>query len=167
MKDICSVTFLRFWFLVSENPVFGVVVFSVLVFSVLIFGASVLGVLVFQVLVFGVLILPCVLFLDYALTINIKVQYKRFLLINFCNSNTESEQLSTYSIICSIFNRFDDITNKNIVFGEDFNLFFEAFESKLKALGGSPFIKQKIKVMLDLRDIWRITNPKFKRDRFR
>ena len=45
-----------------------------------------------------------------------------FLLINFYNSNTESEQLSTFSILQKLPEKFDDYNKKNIVFGGDFNL---------------------------------------------
>ena len=49
--------------------------------------------------------------------------------------------------------KIDDF-KKGIVFGGDFNLFFEA---KLEAQGGNPIIQ--IKEKFDLYDIWRIRNP--------
>ena len=58
--------------------------------------------------------------------------------------------------------KIDDF-KKGIVFGGDFNLFFEA---KLEAQGGNPILKKKswakliqIKEKFDLYDIWRIRNP--------
>ena len=68
--------------------------------------------------------------------LDLKVQFKSFLLINLPISNTESEQL------CNIFSTFDDIINKSIVFGRDFNLFF-------KALGGNPFLKKIRKININ------------------
>ena len=60
---------------------------------------------------------------------------------------------------------------KEIVFGGDFNLFFEL---KLEAQGGNPVLKKKslakliqIKEKFDLCDIWRIRNPNTKRYTFR
>ena len=60
--------------------------------------------------------------------------------------------------------KIDDINNKSIVFGGDFNLFFE---DKLVAQGGNSALKKKslvkliqIKENIDLCDIWRIRNTK-------
>ena len=67
--------------------------------------------------------------------------------------------------------KIDDIDHKNIVFGGDFNLFFEA---KLEAQGGNLVLKKitlvkliQIKEKFDLCDIWRIKNPNTKRYTFR
>ena len=90
-----------------------------------------------------------------------------FFLINFYNSNTESEQLSTFSTLQKLLETFDDYNNKNIVFGGDFNLIFD---SKLDASRGNPILKRKslaklieIKETLCLCGIWRIRNPNVKR----
>ena len=64
-----------------------------------------------------------------------------FLLINFYNSNTESEQLSTFSTLQKLLEKFDDYNKKNIVFGGDFNLIFDC---KFDASGGNPILKKKI-----------------------
>ena len=61
-----------------------------------------------------------------------------FLLINFYNSNTESEQLSTFSTLQKLLEKFDDYNKKNIVFGGDFNLIFDC---KFDASGGNPILK--------------------------
>ena len=64
-----------------------------------------------------------------------------FLLINFYNSNTESEQLSTFSTLQKLLEKFDDYNKKNIVFGGDFNLIFDC---KFNASGGNPILKKNI-----------------------
>ena len=63
------------------------------------------------------------------------------LLINFYNSNTESEQLSTFSTLQKLLEKFDDYNKKNIVFGGDFNLIFDC---KLDASGGNPILKKNL-----------------------
>ena len=70
----------------------------------------------------------------------------------------------------NILEKINDIGNKRIVFGEDFNLFFEA---ELEAQGGNPFLKRKYSAKLiqinekfDLCDIWRIRNLKYKTRKF-
>ena len=50
---------------------------------------------------------------------------KNFLLINFYNSNTESEQLSTFSTLQKLLEKFDNYNKKNIIFGGDFDLIFD------------------------------------------
>ena len=45
------------------------------------------------------------------LILDVKVQYKSFLSTNRYNSNTEPEQLSTFSYLSNMLNNFDDITN--------------------------------------------------------
>ena len=48
-----------------------------------------------------------------------------FLLINFYNSKTESEQLSTFSTLQKLLEKFDNYNKKNIIFGGDFDLIFD------------------------------------------
>ena len=69
-----------------------------------------------------------------------------------------------------MLNSIRNIVNKNVIFGGDFNLFFNIF---LKTEGGNPILKKKslaklieIKEILDLCNIWRIRNPKLKRFTF-
>ena len=64
-----------------------------------------------------------------------------FLLINFYNSNTESEQLSTFSALQKLLRKFDDYNKKNIVFERDFNLIFDC---KFDASGGNPMLKKNL-----------------------
>ena len=63
-----------------------------------------------------------------------------FLLINFYNSNSESEQLSTFSSLQKLLVKFDDYSKKSIVFGGDFNLIFD---QKFDAPGGKPNLEKK------------------------
>ena len=48
-----------------------------------------------------------------------------FLLVNFYNSSSESEQLCTFSTLQKPLEKFDDYNQKNIVFGGDFDLIFD------------------------------------------
>ena len=94
-----------------------------------------------------------------------------FVLINIYNANTESEQLETLLDLVSIIDKVKDIQSKNIVLGGDFNVIFDI---SLESLGGNPCLKKKsiakliqIKEKFDIRNIWRIRNPKIKRFTFR
>ena len=73
------------------------------------------------------------------LIIEAKINGDNFIVINIYNSNTESEQLKTFSIFQIML---DDIetSNKLIVFWGDFNLIFDC---KLKTNGGNPVLKKK------------------------
>ena len=75
-----------------------------------------------------------------------------FLLISFYNFNTESDQLSTFSTLQKLLEKFDDY-NKKI-------LFLEAILKKSLAK------LIEIKETIYLSDIWRIRNPKVKRFTF-
>ena len=89
------------------------------------------------------------------------------LLINLYNSNNVYEQLNTLSTLCSLLYDIIDLYCKNIIFGGDFNIFFNL---TCKACGGNPKMKNKsvakyilIKESLGLCDIWQIRNLKKKR----
>ena len=56
------------------------------------------------------------------LILDIELNCRNVLLINFYNFNTESEQLSTFSDLQKLLERFDDYNKKHIAFGGDFNL---------------------------------------------
>ena len=93
------------------------------------------------------------------------------ILINLYNANTENEQCKNFNKLQSMLNFFGIIQNKRIIFAGDFNIFFS---SKLEARGGKPIPKRKsiIKLVdimerLDIRDIWRIRNPKLQNFTFR
>ena len=94
----------------------------------------------------------------------------KFVLINIYNCITESQQLLTLTELHKILQNVDDIGNKNIITGGDFNFHFN---SKLEAKGGKPTLKKKsigkmIELMesFELCDIWRIRNPAEKRFTF-
>ena len=59
------------------------------------------------------------------LILDVELNDTNFLLINFYNSNSESEQLFTFSSLPKLLVKFDDYSKKNIVFGGDFNLIFD------------------------------------------
>ena len=62
-----------------------------------------------------------------------------FLLIIFYNSNTEPEQLSTFSTQ-RLPEKLDGYNKNSIVSGGDFNLIFDC---KFDASGGNPILKSK------------------------
>ena len=63
-----------------------------------------------------------------------------FVLINLCNANTETEQVSVLNNLSSILEKFDATLEKNLILA-GFNLFLN---SKLDAKRGKPAIKKKI-----------------------
>ena len=71
--------------------------------------------------------------------IEAKINENSFIVINIYKSNTESEQLKTFSIMQNIL---DDkkVSNKQTGFGGDFNLIFD---SKLETNGGYPVPKKE------------------------
>ena len=75
------------------------------------------------------------------LILEVKIENEVLLLINLYNANTENEQLSTLSDLSNMLEKIDDINNKSIVFGGDFNLFFEV---KLEAQGGNPVLEKSL-----------------------
>ena len=75
-----------------------------------------------------------------ALITEVKKENEVVLLINLYNANTENEQISTLSDLSNMLEKINDINNKNIGFGGDFNLFFEA---KSEVQGGNPVLKKK------------------------
>ena len=93
------------------------------------------------------------------------------MLINTYNANTESEQLHTLNDLINILETFEDIQDKSVVLGGDFNVIFNP---SLDSEGGKPVIKKRtiakliqITENLDLCDIWSICNPKRRRFTFR
>ena len=69
-----------------------------------------------------------------------KISEDNFIVINIYNSNTELEQLKTFSMLQ---NMLDDIEifKKQVVFGDDFNLIFDC---KLETNGGNPVLKRSL-----------------------
>ena len=73
------------------------------------------------------------------LIVDANIDDQNFVLINFYNANTESEQINT---ICELNQLLDDCyldSTKKVVLAGDFNLFFDA---SLEALGGNPTLKK-------------------------
>ena len=105
------------------------------------------------------------------LLLEIKTDNRLFVLINIYNANGKLYQLKTLTDLSKIVDCVNDIQNKNIIFGSDFNIIFDSF---LDAQGGNPILKKhtlakkiQIKERLNLVNIWRIRNPKTKRFTFR
>ena len=74
------------------------------------------------------------------LMLETKISDEIFLLINLYNTNLECDQLTTFSNLLKFFEEIDDISNKSIISGGDFNLFLDC---KLEAVGGNPSLKKK------------------------
>ena len=105
------------------------------------------------------------------LVIEVKIDDSVFVLINIYNANTESEQLHTLNDLVNILETIEDIQNKSVVLGGDFNVILNP---SIDSEGGKPVIKNRtiakliqITENLDLCDIWRIRNPERKRFTFR
>ena len=103
--------------------------------------------------------------------LEINTDDRLFVLINIYNGNNELDQIKTLTELNKILDCVDDIQNKNIIFGSDFNIIFDLF---LDAQVGNPILKKQSiaktiqkKERLNLADIWRIQNPKTKRFTFR
>ena len=94
------------------------------------------------------------------LIIEAEIDDETFILINFYNSNTETEQVKSINVLENLLQNFDINSSKNIVFAGDLNLFFDR---NLEACGGTPLLKKKsvskiIQLLekYNLSDIWRI-----------
>ena len=105
------------------------------------------------------------------LVIEVKIDQSAFVLINIYKANTDSEQLHTLNDLINIPENFEDIQNKSVVLGGDFNVILNP---SLDLEVGKPVIKKKtiakliqITENLDLCDNWRIGNSKRKRFTFR
>ena len=97
------------------------------------------------------------------LAIEVKIDDSVFVLIDIYNANTESEQLLTLNDLINILETFEDIQEKSVVLGGDFNRIFNPY---LDSEGGKLVIKRgtmakliQIVGTLDLCDIWSIRNP--------
>ena len=60
------------------------------------------------------------------LILDVQVDGAAFLLINLCNANKECEQLNVLTTLCNFLSNITDLHCKNIIFGGDFNVFFDA-----------------------------------------
>ena len=105
------------------------------------------------------------------LALDVTINGTEYLLINLYNGNTELEQLNILESLSNILKDFQDLSEKDIIFARDFNLFFN---QKLGSADGNPILKKlavskliEIKESLNLCYIWRIRNPKSKASTFR
>ena len=64
-------------------------------------------------------------------------------LINWCNKNTESEELEVMNQLVLILEELKINQQKTVILAGDFNFFTD---TKLEPLGGSPPIKKKTKI---------------------
>ena len=105
------------------------------------------------------------------LILDVKVDESNFALVNIYNPNTDTEQVATLHDLDKMLETIKDLYDKQIVLAGDFNFFFDTF---LESYGWKPNLKKKsiakfieLKEKFDLRDIWRIRNPKTKKFTFR
>ena len=105
------------------------------------------------------------------LILDVEIVFMNYLLINLYNGNTETDQLKTLKSLSTLFDKVENISDKDIIFAGDFNVFFN---QKLDAAGGNPLVKKlsiskflEIKERLNLCDIWRVRYPKSKVFAFR
>ena len=96
------------------------------------------------------------------LILDVAIDGSEYILVNFYNANTESEQLKVINDLSELMKKVNITQGKQIVLAGDFNLFFD---SNLEATGGKPFLKEKsivrmveLKKEYGLSDIWRIRN---------
>ena len=86
-------------------------------------------------------------------------------MINLYQGNTEPEQLNILESLSKILKDFQDLSEKNIIFAGDFNLFFD---QKLESAGGNLILKElAVSKLLELKeslncDLGQIRNPKSK-----
>ena len=72
--------------------------------------------------------------------LEINTDDRLFVLINIYNGNNELDQIKTLTELNKILDCVDDIQNKNIIFGSDFNIIFDLF---LDAQVGNPILKKQ------------------------
>ena len=97
------------------------------------------------------------------LILDVTINDVNFVLINFYNANTETEQVSVLNNLSSLLERSGVTLEKNLILAGDLNLFLN---SKSDTKEGKPAIKKKslakliqLKESYDLCDIWRLRNP--------
>ena len=72
------------------------------------------------------------------LILDVQVDDATFLLINLYNAICE--QLNVLTTLCNFLSNITDLHCKNIIFGRDFNVFFD---TNYEAQGGRPTLKEK------------------------
>ena len=73
------------------------------------------------------------------LILDVLVDDAVFLLINLYNANKECEQLHVLTTLCNFLSNITDLNYKNIIFGWDFNIFFD---TNNKAQSGNTTLKK-------------------------
>ena len=59
------------------------------------------------------------------LILDVHVDDVAFLLINLHNTHKECEQLNVLTILCNFLSKITDLHCENIIFGGDFNVYFD------------------------------------------
>ena len=75
------------------------------------------------------------------LILDVTINDVNFVLINFYNANTETEQVFVLNNLSSLLDRSDVTLEKNLILAGDLNLFLN---SKSDTKEGKPAIKKKI-----------------------
>ena len=99
--------------------------------------------------------------------LEVEIQKKPYVLINYYAPNLETEQVSVLNDILRKLTNFEMSDDAKIIFGGDFNMILNL---KLDADGGNPGLKSnsinvlnKILSENDLIDIWRVRHPEERR----
>ena len=107
----------------------------------------------------------------HILIYDVDIDDENSILINLYNHNTEVEQLKTLANQTEMLTKFHLAQNNNTICAEDFNLLFNV---KIESYGGNPVFEKRfvgkifeLKETYNLKDIWRIRNPKTKQYTFR
>ena len=74
------------------------------------------------------------------LILGVQVDGAAFLLINLYNANKECELLNVLTTLCNFLSNITDLHCKNIIFGGDFNIFFD---TNYEAECGNLTLKQR------------------------
>ena len=94
------------------------------------------------------------------LILDIQVDDTAFLLINAYNANKECEQLNVLTTLCNFLSNITDLHCKYMIFGRDFNVFFDTNYKSVAKLS-------HIRESLELCYIWRVRNLRKKQFTFR
>ena len=105
------------------------------------------------------------------LIIDFSTDARSYTIINFYNSNSESDQLQSIATLNDLLDMHNADNDRHFILSGDMNLYFD---TSLDALGGHPSLKNKsllalinLLEKLDVCDIFRIRNPNKKRFTFR
>ena len=60
------------------------------------------------------------------LILNVSINDSEYFLINFCNANTENEQIDVLSSLFELLEEFDISLTKQLVMADGFHLFFNS-----------------------------------------